>query len=821
MKKTYLSLCLAMFLGISAKTMAQVAPPAENLTHQWTFDDGTVNDSKGTLNGSLVDGATVTNKALNTTGGGYVNLDASSLAINTYSELTVEVWFTSLAGANSSFHMLYYFGNTNTGGGGENYTCITPARGNNVSRAMISTGTGGSGAENGVNGPEYDDGIQHHMVAAINATSITYFIDGINMGTADLSGTNGLAALGTQFAYFAKGGYKADPTWKGLIHKISVYNKALTDDNVAYLYMHGAEEQAVITPSVTSLAFDSNYNAQVITVSSANLTGNISVTAPAGISVNPKTLTANTANSELTVVYDGSTAVNGDIKLQNGSTTVSIPVKAVSDANCFVPLYQDNINLIVDPGMNTLGGYNGWGTKELATLNTDPSNVYCGASSIKVGNGTSGGSGSLDLHFTGATSLLPNTTYKIKVMAKTDGPFQLGVERVDVNNSANNVILKSINTNGEWKPIELTFSTGAVLGSDQVIYLNDWNLSGTVGYFDNWEMYAVPDQVITTTTTGIAFDPDLISGTFNVTGGNLENDIVITAPAGITVSPDVLPASAASEPILVTYDGTTTVDGDITITSGTAVSKVKVKSATNSCFSPLYTDRPNLIPDPYLNDKNSFKGWGTWSILSAIDNPDSVYCGSHGGQIKINGDIEVPLAGKLMPKYTYISKAMIRTVGGPFQMGIAGHDYLLGDVTKAVDTNGEWQEFTFEFNSGDTVKAGPVIFFNNFEQTGKYAQIDNWQLFAKEAYTSGVSAVKQMTSNVYVANGRIVAEFNLSDESDVQLTVYNAQGAMVAKEEMAGVAGRNSKVLNANLSSGVYIVKIAHNGGSVIKKVIK
>lgn len=96
MKKTYLFWCLVILLGAISGVSAQVAPDNASLVHQWTFDDGTANDVVGGLNGVLKDGATVKNKALNLTTGGFVELDAAELAINTYSELTVEGWYTCL-----------------------------------------------------------------------------------------------------------------------------------------------------------------------------------------------------------------------------------------------------------------------------------------------------------------------------------------------------------------------------------------------------------------------------------------------------------------------------------------------------------------------------------------------------------------------------------------------------------------------------------------------------------------------------------------------------------------------------------------------------
>ncbi|MDD4991031.1 MAG: T9SS type A sorting domain-containing protein [Paludibacter sp.] len=823
MKKTYLSLCLSFLFGISALTSAQTAPADANLKHQWTFDDGTANDSKGTLNGTLEGGATITDKALNTTNGGYVNLSGSDLAINAYTELSMEVWFTSAPGANGSYHMLYYFGNTNAGGGGENYTCITPARGNNVSRAMLSTGTGGSGAENGVNGPEYDDGILHHMVCTINATTIVFYIDGINMGSADLSGTNSLAGIGTQFAYFAKGGYRADPTWKGKIHKISMYDVALTDENVAYLFQKGAEAQPVISSATSSFAFDSNYDAEISTITAANLNNPITITAPAGITVDPKTLPANALNTEIVVSYDGSTVVDGNITLTSGTTVTKIPVKAVSDATCFVPLYTESVNMISDPGLNSLTTFKGWGDKAVVKITTDPTNVFCGASSIRIGDGEKANTGSLDLPLNGM--LMPSTTYRVKVVYKTNGRFNLGVERIDGNGTK---ILKPLEANEQWQVLDFVFTTGETVPDNPVMYINNWpgdGGAGTLAFVDNWEMYIVPDAVVSATKTGLAFDELFTSDNFTVTGNNLSQDIVITAPAGITVQPSTIPAAAVSTPVSVTYNGTTAVNGVISIASGNVTTTVAVKSASNSCFAPIYSDRQNLIPDPYMNDKNNFRGWENWQIISLAES-DSIYCGSHCAKITNRGDIEVALTGLLKPRHSYVSKAMVRTIGGAFRMGINGFDKFFSagidpsypkDYIDSINTAGQWKELTFEFSTGDSLNTSQVIFFNNDHQVGKIAYLDNWQLFVKDTI-SAVNKVSDKFEKLYINNGRIVAEFDADYASHAQLSVYNMQGALIADEKLQATAGHNMKVMNATLPKGIFIVRLTQNGESSYRK---
>jgi len=267
MKKTYLLVCLFMILGISVKTMAQTDPGTANLKHQWKFDDG-ANDNVGTLNGTLMGTATVANGDLVTGDAGWVEFDAAALAINTYSELTVSAWFTSIAKANTGFHFLYYFGNSD--GNGNHFTGYTPARGNDVSRLMLNTN-----GESIVDDTEFDDGILHHVVCIVDAAIVSYYLDG-NLVNSTTVGNSKLADVGTQFAYIAKGGWN-DPNWKGFLHEMSVYDKALTADNVKYLYSLNAPVPVIpVEPGTANLKHQWTFDDGTATDVVAGVNGTLS-----------------------------------------------------------------------------------------------------------------------------------------------------------------------------------------------------------------------------------------------------------------------------------------------------------------------------------------------------------------------------------------------------------------------------------------------------------------------------------------------------------------------------------------------------------------
>jgi beta-xylosidase len=217
-----------------------VNPGTANLTHQWMFNDGTANDLVGSANGILRGGATIVNNALKTDSAGqYLELPASQLGISTYPALSMEAWFTSKAGINTGNTMLCYFGNT-LNGMGSNGCFISVARADNVSRVAISCGntTAPWNAENYVNSDEMDDGLLHQVVSVITLNYISYYVDGVKAGSSSMNSGNSLANLILNYAYLGKSGYNSDPTWLGSIDKFSLYNKALSDGEVLYLYQN-------------------------------------------------------------------------------------------------------------------------------------------------------------------------------------------------------------------------------------------------------------------------------------------------------------------------------------------------------------------------------------------------------------------------------------------------------------------------------------------------------------------------------------------------------------------------------------------------------
>jgi hypothetical protein len=162
------------------------------------------------------------------------------IAVNTYAAVTIEAFYTPTAGANASWSMLAYFGDS-VNGLGSNGFFITSARGDDVSRAAISVGNieAPYSSESGANGPEYDDGLPHYMASTIDDTQITLYIDGELIAATELSEANKLSGVSNNLALLAKGGYDGDPEWIGEIEEFNMYNVALSADEIAASYAAG------------------------------------------------------------------------------------------------------------------------------------------------------------------------------------------------------------------------------------------------------------------------------------------------------------------------------------------------------------------------------------------------------------------------------------------------------------------------------------------------------------------------------------------------------------------------------------------------------
>ena len=355
--------------------------------------------------------------------------------------------------------------------------------------------------------------------------------------------------------------------------------------------------------------------------------------------------------------------------------------------------------------------------------------------------------------------------------------------------------------------------------------------------FDNFKLFSYntfSTPALGASTASIVMDDIIPSASFTVNSANLSAPINITAPTGVTVSPTQLPANSSNAPVTVTYDGASTVNGDITLTSGNSIATIHIKASSNAtCFTPLYTSG-NLIADPTFTNSISdfasggYKGWGPKAIDSK--NP---YCGAASAYIlgscwpnggSLDRDLTTANGNALKPNTTYRLRAMINsqaTEGTAFQFQIEGYDGTTSKYFFIEKTTG-WTQFDETFTTGATTTE-KGIYFNSCSSTSPAVTdtcfIDNYELYEVVTGT-GLTQLNKNNLVISTQDNNIFCTFESSSQTPINVTVLNLQGKVLIHSEGTALAGKNEKVITHNFPAGVYFIKFNSDALTQTKKLI-
>lgn len=541
------------------------------------------------------------------------------------------------------------------------------------------------------------------------------------------------------------------------------------------------------------------------------------------VAANPKpvgTSTAytdlNTAKTAAQAVYDNAAATSQEILENTGLLLAAIrnvhsAVKIQERKAAWTTLPYDITSIIVNPsfevsatsGWTNVGGFVGQ-TNTSFPLKAGNTYVEKWKSS---GNWTG-------LKLSQVIADIPNGIYSMSAAAlnhpnTVGGAFvYVNAERAEVFGNEDKTLLVTVTNN----KLEIGYE---VVNGGNYVGVDNFRLS----YISDGSPYMVASP------TSLFFDPNTLTRNFTITGGNLSDNATLTAPTGISLSINTLtPAQvAAGAEITATYDNQTAInDGKIEVKTGSLVVNIAVVgSADNACFTKLYPDGTNLIPNPYLNDISQFAGWGRRSVVTGSE----AYCGARavkfdaltngwpdGAALDVNGI-------QWKANTWYRVRAMVKTVDGTLAFFAKGTD---PDVTIPVaQSNENWVEIDQTFKTG----AAPTTNFfslNNVDggSTGKIAYIDNWELYELPLGTSVANPSIDTTTRLFVSNGKIAVRFNLEASSEVDFSVFNLQGMQVATTKSNLTAGTNQVEIAAGLEAGVYIVKMKTAAGEETLKTI-
>jgi hypothetical protein len=233
--RVFATVGLLAIVGIIASPQLQA-----ELTHRYSFDDGTANDSVGTVNGKLMGNAKVADGALKLqndmktsadTGLAYVNFAERILPKS--GSTTIEVWFNS--DSQGPYARVFDFGQR-----GQGYLFLTVDEGGDVGRTAITDNDWGEEAtlrsEHAVNDKKT------HMAAVVVDSSkktIHLFVDGKEQGSGEPLGDASLEKIKGSAHWLGRSMFENDIGFSGTIDELRVYDTALKADEIAAQFKAG------------------------------------------------------------------------------------------------------------------------------------------------------------------------------------------------------------------------------------------------------------------------------------------------------------------------------------------------------------------------------------------------------------------------------------------------------------------------------------------------------------------------------------------------------------------------------------------------------
>jgi hypothetical protein len=283
-----------------------------NLTHSYTFADGTANDQVGTVHGKIEGNGSIT-KGLYTSAedGDYISLSGEDLSLKDYPSLTLEAYV--LTGDNPGWTYLGYFGGTD----GAKSLRLSIAGGDDVSRVALNATHG----TDEVTGTEPGAEENHHYVSVLSSDSLYFYTDGALVGKIETNAANAIRNISTDNAFIGKGGWSADPTWLGSIYEFNIYEGQMDAATVASRAYGFPLEDSTSDATLSDLALDGT---TIDGFASHTLIYDVQL---ASSTTTPPTVTATTSYPEAEAVVTNATTIPGTATVNvtaEDATTVNV-----------------------------------------------------------------------------------------------------------------------------------------------------------------------------------------------------------------------------------------------------------------------------------------------------------------------------------------------------------------------------------------------------------------------------------------------------------------------------------------------------------------
>ena len=214
------------------------------LVHQYTFNDGTANDSIGTAHGTLQGNASTRLGVVDLPGGigDFVDLPGPAIDMTALVDATVEAWFTWEGGGLRQ--RIFDFGVTQSGQA-RDYFYFSPNGSGTASRAGMRDcpAAGSCPIEITLFGPAVSQEAIHHVALVVDDNAnggtdrISLYVDG-EFRIDDVA-LYSFSQLDFNFAYLGRSLSNADAYLNGSIDEFRIHNHALSAAEVAASYAAG------------------------------------------------------------------------------------------------------------------------------------------------------------------------------------------------------------------------------------------------------------------------------------------------------------------------------------------------------------------------------------------------------------------------------------------------------------------------------------------------------------------------------------------------------------------------------------------------------
>lgn len=239
-------------VGVAIVAALHAANAQAALTHQYTFNDGTAIDSVGDADGTLFGNATTSAGHLVLPGdsGDYLGFDPSEIGISSYTDLTIEAWFT--VDNHQPWARLFDYGDRDVVNEGYIYYAPQSGLGGNPALARYTTLANLTNATH----TSPSTGQQHHLAFVIDAVDLSVYLDGA-LATSEPHLGKSLSGIVETYAYLGKSTFPddVDPYFDGSIDEFRIHDNAFDLADVQTSYAQGPTPVArLIVNTVTGQA---------------------------------------------------------------------------------------------------------------------------------------------------------------------------------------------------------------------------------------------------------------------------------------------------------------------------------------------------------------------------------------------------------------------------------------------------------------------------------------------------------------------------------------------------------------------------------------